>query len=252
MVTLEVLGRVHPQGFTVNIAAPEVTYTADDGTLTGRMEIRVIDSAISVKWTLNRYAPDQLFHVWRHSQRVVTGMVDLIALRLGVAAVVVLDRYRDNQGREELITLGEPAVKGLITSLANEADIEKVFALLADEQELLLVVEDLITGLGSQDHKTINCARCVEAVRQLIAGYDLEPKQQWPIIHENLNLDANYLKLITDHSKDHRHGKQTPVDPTIVVEIMRRTWIVIDRFIHFRLGRNGRLDLREFPLLTGP
>jgi len=52
-----------------------------------------------------------------------------------------------------------------------------------------------------------------------------------------------------EHAKDPRHGKQLPVDPNIINEIMKRTWIAIDRFFHFRLDGGKRLDLKKFPLL---
>jgi hypothetical protein len=54
-----------------------------------------------------------------------------------------------------------------------------------------------------------------------------------------------------EHSKDPRHGKQLPIDANIVTEIMQRTWRVIDRFFHFRLLGNKKLDLASFPLLKG-
>lgn len=158
-------------------------------------------------------------------------------------------RSRDPSGKRDDIALVEPAVQGLATAIRDDGGLLKVFTVIAEQQELLLVLEDLIASLANQDHKTINCARCVEAVRQLIAGYGVEPKKQWPILKDKLNLETSYLKLITDHPKDHRHGKQTGVDPAIVTEIMVRTWTIIYRFFHFRLGGDQKLDTTQFPIV---
>ena len=255
MDIVSILGRVYPAGYKVQLVHEGTIYKADDGTLSGKVDVRVVNSAIVVRWTLDHeYNKDLLLSIWTHSKRLATGLVDLIAFRQGMAANVVLDRYVEPGGAPQDLAFGEPAVQGLATSLPDNDDkaLLAVFRLMADEQQLLLVLEDLITGLSSQDHKAINCARCVEAVRQLLAGYDLTPVQQWPIIRDKLNLGEAYLNLIMSNSLNYRHGKQVPVDPALVTEIMKRTWTVIDRFFHFRLGGNQKLDAAKFPVLTDP
>jgi len=247
---IQLFGRVYPGGLKVNLSAPGITYTADDGTLTGTIDIAVKDSAITVDWRLSGgYKPEQLLPIWTHSKKLSTVLVDLIAYRMGAAAIVILDSYTDDNGHSDNIAIVESAVTGLSTSFQSDAELLKVFALIASEQPLMLVFDDLIATLSSQDHKTVNCGRCVEAIRQLVAGYQLDAKQQWPIFNNSLNLDRSYPDLIMKYSKDPRHGKQTHIDPIIITEVMRRTWVVIDRFFHFRLGGNGKLDLSKFPIL---
>lgn len=252
MDTIWLLGNVYPAGFKINASVPSISYASDDGTLNGTIEPVIEESEIRVRWTLEKYNPDTQFAIYRHSERIVTAMADVVALPLGTAAFVVLDRWIDAEGQETTLNLAEPAVAGLMTSMSTPKGLNDVFQLLTGEQELLLVLRDLVASLASQDHKAINCARCVEAVRHLIAGYDLEPKKQWEVLRGNLNLEAPYLKLITDNSTDHRHGKQTPIDPTVVTEIMVRTWTIIDRFFHFRISGDQKLDAVRFPVLTGP
>jgi hypothetical protein len=112
-------------------------------------------------------------------------------------------------------------------------------------------LEDLISGLWSQDHKVINCARSVEAIRQLIAGYHLEPDAQWPIFRQALNVERSYLDLIMNYSKDPRHGKKDGAPANDVDTIMERTWTLIYRFFYYRLGGNKSLDKKRFPVLRG-
>jgi hypothetical protein len=246
---VQLFGRVYPGGLKINLSAPGITYTADDGTLTGTIDITVRDSAITVDWRLSGYKREQLLPIWTHSKKLTTVLVDLIAYRMGAAAIIILDSYTDDNGFSDNIAIVEPAVAGQSTSFQSDAELLKVFALIASEQPLMLVFEDLISTLSSQDHKAVNCGRCVEAIRQLVAGYHLDAKQQWPIFNKFLNLDRSYPDLIMEHSKDPRHGKQMHVDPVVITEVMRRTWVIIDRFFHFRLGGNSKLDLSKFPIL---
>jgi hypothetical protein len=127
--------------------------------------------------------------------------------------------------------------------LKDDAGLLAVFSVMAGEQHLMVVMEDLIAGLWSQDHKVINCARSVEAIRQLVAGYSLAPKQQWPIFNEKLNLDRNYVDLIMEHSKDPRHGKRPSSSPHEVAEIMKRTWIIFNRYFEYKLRGEQKLAL---------
>jgi hypothetical protein len=251
MADVQLLGRVYPAGFTVNLHAPRMKYASDDGALTAEIDVQVTDSDVSVSWTTSDYNRDTLAAIWVHSRKLVTSLVDLIAFRAGAAATVVLDRYKDPTGRIDTLVIGQPQVKGISTLLDSDAGLLSVFGVVAHEPHLMTVLEDLISGLWSQDHKIINCARSVEAIRQLVAGYHLEPNAQWPIFRVALNVERSYLDLIMDYSTDPRHGKKDSAPTNEVNTIMERTWILIDRFFNYRVGGNKRLDESLFPILRG-
>jgi hypothetical protein len=246
---VQFFGRVYPAGLTINANAPGVRYLSDDGTITGTIDVAVVDSEISVSWHTSNYDRKNLWPFWAHAQRITVAVVDLIAFRGGYAATVILDRYREDNGFEEGISFAEPAVASLAPVLSDDAGLLAVFDILAGEQHLMVVMEDLIAGLWSQDHKVINCARSVEAIRQLIAGYSLEPKKQWPVLNDRLNLAPDYTALIMKHSHDPRHGKRPVSSPQEVTEIMRRTWIIFNRYFEYKLRGEKKLDVSTFPVL---
>jgi hypothetical protein len=226
-------------------------YTSDDGTLTAEIDIEVIDSDVSVSWTTSDYNRDTLPAIWLHSRKLVTSLVDLIAFRMGAAATVILDRYKDHTGHIHTLVIGQPQVKGMSSLLDSDTGLLSVFDVIAHEPHLMTVLEDLISGLWSQDHKIINCARSVEAIRQLVAGYNVEPNAQWPIFRAALNVERSYLDLIMNYSTNSRHGKKDSAPTNDVNIIMERTWILIDRFFNYRLGGNKILDKKLFPALRG-
>jgi hypothetical protein len=251
MVAVQIFGRVHPAGLTVDLHAPQIKYSSDDGTLTAEIDVKVVKSEICVSWTTADYRRDTLLAIWAHSRKLATALVDLVVFRMGAAATVIMDRYQDHTGHSDVLSFVEPRVKGISTLLDSDTGLLSVFSVIADEQHLMTVLEDLISGLWSQDHKIVNCARSIEAIRQLIAGYHLEPDAQWPIFRRALNVDRSYLGLIMDLSKSPRHGKKDSAPAHDVDAIMERTWTLIYRFFYYRLGGNTDLDKKRFPVLSG-
>jgi hypothetical protein len=66
-----------------------------------------------------------------------------------------------------------------------------------------------------------------------------------------LNVDKAYLAYITDLSIGPRHGKPTPITDATAMEVRARAWRIMDRFLHYRLGKNQPLSPQVFPLLRG-
>jgi hypothetical protein len=66
-----------------------------------------------------------------------------------------------------------------------------------------------------------------------------------------LNLDLDYLKLISDASTNPRHGVPERAGGLLCSEVVLRTWNVMNRFFEYRKRGNVPLPLAEFPLLKG-
>lgn len=242
-------GHVYPSGLTIDAAHKGIRYSATDGTLAGTIDIAVANSVITVAWESENYRSDYLLATWVHSRKLVTVLVDLIAFRMGVGATVVLDQYQIDNSAVENISILDPNVAGLATSIQSDVDLLEVFGIVTREQHLMVVFEDLISTLSSEEHKAVNCGRCIEAIRRLVAENEPDHKKQWPIMRDMLNLDLSYLLLITNSSIEPRHGGSGAADPKEVAEVLRRTWVIIDRFFHFRKAGSRKLDLVRFPLL---
>jgi hypothetical protein len=248
-IAVELFGRVH--GITINASAPGLTFKADDGSISATLDVVISNSSIKVRWFTEDYSRDKLRIVYDCSKKITTALVDLIAFRHGCAASVVIDKYRERGGFEDGISVVQPLLSELSTLINDDNGLHAVFSLLLSEPRLMVVMDDLISGLGSHDHKIINCARSVEAIRQLIGGYSLEPKAQWPVFNDALNLDRSYSDTIMDQSKDPRHGRMVPASDEAVAEIVKRTWNIFYRYFEYKLGGGKKLDPSRFPLLRG-
>jgi hypothetical protein len=68
-------------------------------------------------------------------------------------------------------------------------------------------------------------------------------------MRDSLNIDQPYLEFITEHSKGPRHGDVKGSTFSATRETIKRSWIVMNRFLEFRKRGNRPLSLSEFPLL---
>jgi hypothetical protein len=73
--------------------------------------------------------------------------------------------------------------------------------------------------------------------------------QAWGIFQTNLRISRDFRELITDTSKGPRHGDRTYIEGATTIEITKRAWQIMDRFIEYRRRRNQPLPEADFPLL---
>lgn len=183
---------------------------------------------------------------------IVQALVNLSAFRLGGGVVVFFDHWTDEFGNESGISLNDPALSSLCTAFRGQPkNFLSVMNVIFAEPPLFMALNDLILSLTLPNHAPINCARSVEAIRQMIAAQGMNRAKAWPIMRSMLNLDQSYIQLITDSSTKHRHGNYVHISGNIVQEITKRSWVIMDRFLHFRLRKNKKLPIRKFPLLIG-
>jgi hypothetical protein len=111
-----------------------------------------------------------------------------------------------------------------------------------------MALNDLVTANTLPHYSPVTCARTIEGLRHLIAP-GLQPKDGWSSLRQNLNIDENYLKFITDHSKGPRHGDPQHIPGAITTDIITRTWVIMNRFLEYRKRGNDALPISEFPML---
>lgn len=128
---------------------------------------------------------------------------------------------------------------------------DEMYRIVACELDLIPALNDLIVSISLPHHAPINCARAIETIRELIMPTESDDREKgWKVMREQLNIDRDYLKFITQHSTKRRHGKRTGISPADYQEIIRRAWNVMNRFLEYRKRGNQQLPLSEFPLLT--
>ena len=246
------LGRVLPSGTqigihnapTIRLPIRNLSYTVDITTEADNSSVRVTcDLPIAFKL-------EHLINIYIDVVILVSGMVNLAAFTLGAGVVLCLDRWIDPDGNELEISINDPNLPQYCTSFSGDT-FQKVLNLLVAEPYMHMGLTDLILGQYFPNHALINCARAVEGIRHMIVGHGTDPKKAWPIMCDLLNIDRSYIQPITENSTKPRHGNVVIVDGVTVQLVSQRSWVIMDRFLHYRLGGNQKLPLVQFPLLQG-
>jgi hypothetical protein len=122
--------------------------------------------------------------------------------------------------------------------------------MITGDKAMTVALNDLILAQPPNLAK-INCARAIEGIRHIIAGQETDRDKAWLIMREALKVDKRYLYLIIGNSFARRHGESTIIEEKTIQEILRRSWIIMDRFFHYRLHGDIPLSIDQFPLLSG-
>lgn len=250
---LTFFGRVFPSGTHLTVTdAPEVTYVDPETYFYSvRMRIKFVDTAIEITCDFDRLFEGYLGQLYIQALNYAQTIVNLAAFQTGTGAIVVLDSWADQFGKTEM-HLFEPNAANICSAYNFTTGLQEIFNLMFAEPAIFMALNDLVLAVSMPGHTLINCARSVEAIRQMIAGqFADDRKVQWPIMRKALNIDHAYISLITEKSTAPRHGNQTPIRGTVLGEVIKRSWTIMDRFFHFRRNGNENLPLDRFPLLTG-
>jgi hypothetical protein len=181
----------------------------------------------------------------------------LIAFGSGIALTVVFEKFTDANGITNDILFRDDRLPPLCTVFKTEAkpatreenDFHKTLAIVATDWRILHALHDLIEANTIPHVSSINCARVVERLRHIIAG-DQPRNDAWRKMREVLNISEAYLKLITDVSADPRHGDPIRITGNVTMEIIFRTWAIMNRFLEYKKGSDQQLPITKFPLLT--
>ncbi|MGA2438250.1 MAG: hypothetical protein ABSF57_07025 [Acidobacteriaceae bacterium] len=183
--------------------------------------------------------------------------VDLNCFATGAPLYVILDTAIGPDGVAQSLraihpTLGElctvtsqnPVTSGAIGFDALDTIIR--------EPGMFLALRDLVSALSDAELAAVHCARAVEGLRNLMVPNEPDRGKAWGLFQENLNLDQAYRGYIIGLSVGPRHGDRTRwITGAEVDEILKRSWIIMNRFMVFRKRGSKPLLAPEFDLLTG-
>jgi hypothetical protein len=169
---------------------------------------------------------------------------------------VILEKFQDPSGALSDLLIHDPSFAALVTAFRLNVpppnDLEETLRIVWTEPPLFFALRDLIDPITLPHRTAVCCGRAIEGLRNLIASTPAGSRAEaWEEFRRTLQLDQAYLKLITDHSVGTRHGEHSRLSGETTREITRRSWIVMDRFLRYRLLGNQPLTAPDFPLLNG-
>ncbi|MBV9570429.1 MAG: hypothetical protein JO056_04220 [Alphaproteobacteria bacterium] len=252
MPVVHLLGYVSPTNLQIGFKLPlhvDVTNPFSGKLYDIRPEIR--DCKIDVSCQMDEFILADFQDIFPLALDIVSNVVNLIAFATGWGLTVILDKFVDPDGNEKTIRHRTEYVQGLCTSYGiDKSRFSAVLQMLHKQPSLGWAFEDLARAIRETNTKTVHCARAIETLKHLVADENLNNTKRWEQFRDKLNLTVEYVKILTDYSAENRHGKRVFVSAEITQETMRRAWIIMDRYIAFRLhGGIAPLPLSQFPML---
>lgn len=177
------------------------------------------------------------------SYYMVRGVLDAIGFTHALPMTLILDACTKSNGKRVKLRIEEPQLAVICTVPHKE-----IIALSVGERAILKHLHTLSEALTDTLESEANCHKAVEGFAQLLLPGG-KPIPRWKKMQENLNIDEDYLKFITDLSKGPRHGTSDAQSLGYIAETRRRAWVVANRFLEFRKRGNVNLSAPDFPLL---
>jgi hypothetical protein len=214
-------------------------------------------SHVKVDCKLDKYKDEYMVELHRRAFDLARACANVAAFATGYGIYVIFEQFVLQDGTvTQLMFTSSPGIVAECTAFkmnavaAEEKKVmEQILMLVMGDPALFMLLNDLIQCLYVPHVTPVNCGRVMDGLRKLIAPGD--PKKAWPLFRNEMHVDEAYTKLVSDNSTEHRHGGHLRIDGPTTTEILKRTWIVMNRFLEFRKRGNKPLPVAEFPVLHG-
>jgi hypothetical protein len=253
MSKVQFTGHVYPKVMRVSVVSYRLDWTLTNRPVNAIIHISIQNSFVDVVCDIDNYSHATDFGELYN--RVMDGVrcgVDLVAFKAGYGLTVLLENLIEDGAHSKLLcedkSLPELCTAYGIGAMDIDGSFVSVLKRTMEEPPLFMALNDLILAITWPHHSTVNCARAIDGIRNMIAP-GVDRSAGWRITRENLRIEESYLKLITKTSEPHRHGDRTYVDGSVTSEIGRRSWKIMNRFLEFRKRGNLPLPITEFPEL---
>jgi hypothetical protein len=252
MPTVHFLGKVLPGVVQVSLGhKPIVKWEAPDVGLSMEFTNHITNSQVDVECKLNRYSSEDFMPVYMRAFDICRASVGLASFAMGYGLTVVLETFVDPGGSKSTILAKDESLASLCTAFTLTKGFDEVHTMVLQNWPLFHALNDLIEAITVPHVSPVNCGRVVERLRELIASPGSNRKNAWKEMRDALQVDEAYLKFITDHSVDPRHGLPVHVPGSVTTEVIRRAWTIMNRYFDYRKNGGKPLSGKSFPLLTG-
>jgi hypothetical protein len=251
MPTIHFLGRIVPSsGVEISFTVPTVNYRSPDNDLTASFLITFSNSEVDVRCDVNRFVPNDsilLALIHKPAFDAAKAALSMVSFSTGIGFTLVFEQFVNINGAVSIFRQEDSGLAALCTAF-DASSISEVLTIVLSDFSLCIAMNDLIEAITLTHHAPASCARCIERLRTVMTpGTDRD--RAWAQFRSNLQLSREYLNLITHHATGPRHGDPTFISPAITREIIQRSWIIVNRFLVYRMRGSIQLPLSEFHLL---
>lgn len=255
MVRVQMLGRIYPIIAAVSVTLPQdISWKWEEKNLDLKFKVRISNSVINVECELERYENSFFEELYKRSYDLVRALVNVVSFQSGIGLTVTLDTHILPDGTPSAILLHHPSLSPLCTAIqlsgVPSPDLERVLLMIILDPTLFLALNDLTEAIRIPHASLINCGRVVDSIRRMITADPKVPVGKgWQAMQGALNISQDYQEFISKQSTGPRHGDRAFVSGAITTEAVRRTWIIMNRYLEYRKRDSGPLKAPEFPLL---
>lgn len=250
MQTIHFLGKVLPEPVNVTLSSPPtIKWEAPESGFSMEFISHIVDSKIDIECGINDYRPEHFVVVYMRAVDLCRAQVDLVAFKKGLGLTVVLETFIDPNGVANPILLQDESLATLCTAFTLDEGFDQVCAQVLVSVPLFMALRDLIAAITLPHVSPVDCARAMDRLKHLIASPGTGDKQAWQQLRETLQIDEAYLKYITNHSANPRHGQPGHTPGAVTREVTRRSWVVMNRYFEYLKRSSEPLSATDFPLL---
>ena len=253
MQSIHFLGKILASPAHVTVAsAPTIKWEAADLGLALEITCTIEESNIDVECRVEEYRPEYFDEFYRRALDICRAQVDLVAFKMGWGLTVVFEQFVDCNGIAAQIVHKNESLAPLCTAFSLDQGFDEIFAKVVLDIPLFMALRDLIEAISQPHLSPVNCARAMDRLKHLVATPGMNDKHAWQQLRQALQIDEAYLKYMTDHSANPRHGRPGHTPGIVTAEVTRRAWVIMNRYFEYLKRGNAVLDPSEFPLLIDP
>ena len=251
MQSIHFLGRVLPPPAKVTVSfTPSIKWEVPDIGIAIELTCKIENSNIDVECRVEEYRPEHFTEFYRRALDICRAQVDLVAFKLGWGLTVVLEEFIDPDGIASQIVLKDDSLAPLCSAFSLDKGFDELCTKVIQSVPLFMALRDLIAAISLPHVAPVDCARAMDRLKHLVATPGTNDKQAWQQFREALQIDEAFLKFITDHSANPRHGKPGHTPGAVTTEVTRRAWVIMNRYFEYLKRDNVALNSSEFPPLT--
>jgi hypothetical protein len=247
MPVVKFSGRILPNQMKVSLAdRPKFSMRNAETIADTVFEVEVIDSRLTV--IADTTEETDFTALFFHAYDLARSLCDVLTTPSVVVHLPLLDMVELPDGQHTPTILADRRL-GRLFSVHEHYDFEAILELVVTDIRIARLLADVTSMLTWTHYAPIAAGRVAESIRVLLTGG--RSAADWATMRDQLNIDRDYLQLLTDHSTPPRHGDRQYVDAATNSKLAERAWTLADRFLTFRLGGSKALDEERYPRLMG-
>lgn len=243
-------GRVFPDSLQVSVGfTPTISWKADELGYDVDIVCRIDKSVVDIACTLSDWRPEYLADLHRRVLDLCRAKVDVVGFKLAWGLTVLLETFEAPDGTVTPIVPTSPHLDKICTAYSLETGFGEVCGHVLRQPQLFMAMRELMTAITLPHVSLVECARAMDRIKNLLSPNGTKDKAAWKQMRETLRIGEKYLKYITDASASPRHGQPGHTPGTVTIEVTRRAWVVMNRYLEYLLRGEAPLDPAAFPII---